>query len=240
METLNEISEIYAKYPWICNTVIVALITLTSALIIEKRKRTNALKDNKRLTKETEEVKSDFAKQLEELKRDHQLDLQKRKYLYESKTKVYSNFFLKVDNMNTEINVKSAEKIQVFISEYTRNLMRCSTEKERIKATVTYQKRTQTLMMDASQALIQLKHETNEIRLHASDDVIEYLNLLETGYSKLIDESNQLLSMFPQLILSNSQELINTIQAPLLQQAALVEAVKAELINQMRIELKQI
>ncbi|WP_294287988.1 hypothetical protein [uncultured Chryseobacterium sp.] len=239
METLNEISEIYSKYPWICNIIIVGLITLTSALIIERKKRGNTLKDNKRLIKETEEVKSYFSKQLEELKRDHQLDLQKRKYLYESKTKVYSNFFLKVDNMNTEINIKSAEKMQVFISEYTKNLMRCSSEKERVKATVIYQKKTQTLMMDASQALIQLKHETNEIRLHASDDVIEYLNFLEMGYSKLIEVSNQLLSMLPKLVLSNS-DLINTMQAPLFQQAALVETVKSELINQMRLELKQI
>lgn len=207
---------------------------------IERSKHRRLKMDNKRLVQEAEKIKSDFSKELEELKIDHQLDLQKRKYLYESKTKVYSNFFLKVDNMNAEINIKSAEKMQVFTSEYTRNLMKCSTEKERIKATVTFQKRTQTLMMDASQALIQLKHETNEIRLHASDDVIEYLNLLETGYSQLIDLSNKLLSMFPQLVLSNSQDLINTMQAPLLQQANLVETIKSELINQMRIELKQI
>lgn len=240
METINAISEIYGKYPWICNVVIMAMITLTSGLIIERKKRKNTLKDNKRLIKETEEVKSEYSRQLEELKRDHQLDLQKRKYLYESKTKVYSNFFLKLDKMNTEINIKSAEKMQVFISEFTRNLMRCSTEKERVKATVIYQKRTQTLMMDASQALIQLKHETNEIKLHASDYVIEDLNLLEMGYKNLIDESNKLLSMFPQLVLSDSQELINQMQMPLLQQAALVETIKSDLTNQMRIELKQI
>jgi len=64
--------------------------------------------------------------------------------------------------MNTEINVKSAKKIQVFISEYTRNLMGCSSERKRV------------------------------------------------------------------------------MKAPLFQRAALVETIKSELINQMRIELKQI
>ena len=227
-------------YKSISTGIISAIITAIGVYLNERSKRKVLIKDNKRLVQEAELIRSDFAKQLEELKRDHQLDLQKRKYRYESKSKAYSNFFSKVDDMNTEINIKSADKMQVYITEYTRNLMRASTDNQQLKTTLTYQKRTQTLMTDATRGLVKLKHETNEIRLHASNDVIECLDLLEHGYSKLIDDSNQLLSVIPQIVLSQSQELVQAMQAPVLERAEQVELIKSTLIKQMRKELEEI
>ena len=220
--------------------VVSAIISGLAVHLVEKVKYSRLKRDNKRLVQEGEEVKSDYSKQLEELKRDHQLDLQKRKYRYESKTRSYSNFFAKIDEMNTEINIKSGEKMQMYIAEYTKNLMRSVTEKEQQKATVNYQKRTQSLMMDASAGLVKLRHETSEIRLHASDAVVKYLDLLESGYSKLVDEGNHLLAEMPQLMESKSEEVLQLLQAPLLQQANVVEYIKGELIKQMRLELQEI
>ncbi|WP_262150734.1 hypothetical protein [Chryseobacterium foetidum] len=94
--------------------------------------------------------------------------------------------------------------------------------------------------MDASKGLVKLRHETSEIRLHASNTVIQQLDLLESAYSKLVDESNNLLASMPQLVKSNSGELLQLLQAPLLEEAIKVEYIKAELINQMRLELEEI
>lgn len=240
MQTFREISEVYLRYPLLFNVIILSILTLLTALAIEKYKRNNILKDNKKLISQSEQIKFEASKQLEELRKEHQIDLHTRKYIYESKKASYSNFFVKIDEMNTEINVKSAEKMQLFVEEYTKNLMKSLTEKEQHKATALYQKRTQSLMLDASKSLIQLKHETNEIRLHASDEVISQIDLLEVGYCRLIDEGNHLLNAMPQIVNSQSQELIAVLQAPILQHAEQVEFYKREVIKQMKKELKEI
>ncbi|GEJ44025.1 hypothetical protein [Chryseobacterium sp. ON_d1] len=240
METLNEISEIYAKYPWICNVVIMALITLTSALIIEKMKRRNALKDNKRLVEETENIKANFGVRLEELKREHELDISKRKYQYESKKAAYVNFFQKLDQLNSEIGLRSAVKMQEMTQKFTESCLNATTEEEYNKGILEYQLSTQSILSESHKDINKLKHETSEIKLHATDQIIEELNKYELAYERIMNESNLLIQRMPSIINSGDSNLMTLNQQNLIREAAAAEKIKQQLIKNMRQDLKEI
>lgn len=76
-------------------------------LIIEKAKRRILIKKNRILTEESENIKSRHNKEIEIIKKEHQLDLEKRKYQYDSKQKEYIAFFKFLDNFGGDYNIKT-------------------------------------------------------------------------------------------------------------------------------------
>lgn len=212
------------------------IATFTNEKIKQK-----ALKDeNARLVQETEEIKSKFTKDLEELRKEHNLDITKRKYKYESKKTSYINFFHKLDQLNSEMNLKSTTKMQQMLQKFTESCINAKSDEEYNKGIIEYQSATQSILLESHKDIIKLKHETSEIKLHASSEIIEGLSRLENSYEKLLEESNLLISQMPSIILSSDSNLATLNQQDLIIQAAKTERIKDELIKSMRNELDEI
>lgn len=236
--------ELYESLPDLYKTLlggITGLILGWIATYTNEKVKQRALKDeNAKLVQETEDIKSKFTKELEELKKDHQLDISKRKYRYESKKASYINFFQKLDTLNSEINQKSSEKMREMLEKFTLSCINSKSDEEYNDGIIVFQNATQSILMDSHQDIIKLKHETSEIKLHASDEIISNLNKLESAYEKLINESNLLIQKMPAIILSADSNLMELSQENLKNEAAETESIKNDLIQIMRKELDEI
>jgi len=80
----------YVNY--IFGLFILTLILYLKTFISEKAKIKVLLENTSRLTEEKELVTSKFQKEIESIKKEHDLDIAKRKYIYESKMNAYNKF----------------------------------------------------------------------------------------------------------------------------------------------------
>ncbi|MDR4892306.1 MULTISPECIES: hypothetical protein [unclassified Chryseobacterium] len=217
-----------------------AIISGLAVHFIEQAKHRRLKKDNKRLVEETEKIKANFNIQLEELKKDHELDISKRKYQYESKKASYVGFFQKLDQLNSEIGLKSAVKMQEMTQKFTESCLNSKSDEEYNRGIQEYQLSIQSILSESHQDINKLKHETSEIKLHASDQIIEGLNKYELVYERIMKESNLLIQQMPSIILSGDSNLMTLNQQNLIREAEEAEIIKQELIKNMRQELKEI
>lgn len=224
--------------------LIIIIIGIYAKTYFSEKAKIKALKkDNTELMEKQEEIKSNFIKQIEILKKDHQLDIEKRKYQYESKKEQYIKFFRFIDDFATDGNVATQEKFLPILDEYTNDYFNASDSDDNkgvTNAITTFSKKIQQLIFEANKDLFRIKQETNTIRLIASDKVIKMLDLYELAYDESFKQSSILLSKLPTLIITNNQKKMTQNQNDLLSVGKQIQMLKDNLIKQMRIELDEI
>ncbi len=219
------------------------LILYVRTIIIEKAKIRELLNKNKILTQETEEIKSRFSKEIEEIRKGHQLDIEKRKYQYESKKEQYIQFFKLLDTFSSETNIKMQEQMLPIIDEFNRNYLHAASQnnkKGETDATTTFSKKIQKLMIDSNKEQIRLKIETNTIRVIASDSILQILDSLEYAYGKSFEESTKMMKELQVQMLTKDKEGMARNQMNMEAIANVIQNYKNDLIHQMRIELNEI
>jgi ribosomal protein L28 len=219
------------------------IILYVRTLIVEKAKMRVLRKRNKELVTESEEIKSRFNTELENVKKDHQLDIEKRKYQYESKQKQYLNFFEVLDSLSTDSNDSIQNEVIPIIEEFNRNYMGAANrnnKKAETKATTVFNNKIQRLIVKSNEQWVRLKNETNAIRLIGSDKVIEQLDLLENYYEQSFNLSTKLIKDLSAQIISGSQDNYNRNQQLLESMGNVLSTQKKVLMLQMRKELNEI
>lgn len=224
--------------------VLIGLILLYLRTLVKERAKIRVLrKKNKLLTEETEEIKSKYNKEIEIIKKEHLLDIEKRKYQYESKKEQYINFFKLLDNFNTDSNVIAQEKMIPIIEEFNRNYLNAANRNNKrgeTNATTVMSKKVQKLMFESNKELSRIKQETNTIRIIASDSILKTLNLLELAYDRSFEESSKMMKDLQIQMMTNDQEGMKRSQREMQEIANAILKFKNDLIQQMRIELNEI
>ncbi|MBP2619202.1 hypothetical protein [Chryseobacterium jejuense] len=235
---IEQLSVLPDIYKGIFTGVIGAFITGIAVYLNEKSKRRALLNDNKRLVKETESIKADYNRELEELKRDHQLEISRRKHQYEGKKDSYVAFFKMIDTFSADQNIKSQEKLRDYIHEFNRNFG--DTQSSQKKATLVFSKKIQAITMESYKEFIRLKQETSVIKLMASEDVVNHLQLMELGYENLMKESDKMMSAMPVLVMSQNEEKMKAMKDEIEIKGRVINQIKDELNGLMRKELNEI
>lgn len=208
------------------------LILYIKTYTTEKAKIGVLKSENKKLTEETERIKKDF-----------QLEISKRKYQYESKKEQYILFFKLLDQFTNEANKSTQEKLLPILEEFNRNFLNASSRNDKkgeANATTTMSKKIQKLAFEANESLIRIKQETNTIRLIASDNIIQKLNLLELAYDKNMEQATKLMNDLPKQVMCNDQRGMQNSQNEIEISALVIKQIKDEIIELMRTELDEI
>jgi len=211
---------------------------------LKERAKISALKsENQTLVEQTESIKAKYNKEIEELKKYHQLEIEKRKYQYESKKEQYLNFFRLLDSFTRDANKTTQEKLLPILDEFNRNYLNAANinnKRDETKAVTVMSKKIQKLMFDANEDLIRIKQETNTIRLIASNNIIKKLNLLEMAYDKNMEKANKMMSDLPKLMLLNDQIKMKENQKDIEISGLVIQSIKNDIIELMREELDEI
>jgi len=230
MELNFEFLKPYVSYLVLAFIGLLALYLKT--YIQERAKRKALIQTNKKLQEETEAIK-----------KDHQLDISKRRYQYESKKEQYLAFFKLLDKFTNEATLKNQSELMPILDEFNKNYMSAASQgnKKRENTAITVlTKKIQKLTFDSYAELTKLKQETNTIRLIASDEILQKLDLLELSYDQLMKQSDKMMSDLPQLMLTGNQTKINSQQQELELKGKVTKSINADIIKLMRKELNEI
>ena len=226
MDTSNQIS-----YFSLMVIIIIGLLFLYLKTFISQKAKNKALR-NENLT---------LTQQIEDIKKRHELDIAKRKYQYESKKEQYLKFFQLIDSFTGKQNLSCINKMTPIITEFYAGFLATIDDKtEQNKVCTVYMEKIQNLMNENNTELMKVKQETNTIRLIASQEVIELLNLMEKTYDYMFDTSAQIINMLPNNIMKNNQIVLQKHVEILTEISHSALNIKEHLIQQMRNDLNKI
>lgn len=244
---LMDLQDFFSEYYKVLTALMAFVLGLLSlamrSYFSEKGKLKAQISENKKLIDQTEKIKAKYQRELEDLKRDHQLDIAKRKYQYEGKKDIYIKFFKLIDEFSTKNNIETQKKFLPILEEFNRNYLQSTSRQNKpaqTRAINVFQKKVQALMFESNEDLVRIKQETNTIRLLASEDVVEKLDLLTYAFEKSMEKSHHTMTNLISLLLLGDQETISKNQKEIERDAAVIDGVKRDTINLMRQELNTI
>ncbi|EHR0803232.1 hypothetical protein KS868_004561 [Vibrio parahaemolyticus] len=178
--------------------VVVFLVGCLSGYFIaySKKKGENRalLEDIRKLEQEKRSVETDFVLKIEEVKKQHNLEFERRKYQYEEKSRVYSDFCSELDRYQSKGQIILKEQAMPMISRFLQSL-EASNGSENLARTSFSEYFSDVLLLcnELSLAFIEMKNQTNKLRLVTSEDTDILLTQLTDNLQKLNDVSIEMM-----------------------------------------------
>ncbi|MEP3350302.1 MAG: hypothetical protein ABJN96_10180 [Marinomonas sp.] len=182
-------------------------------------------------------------KELIVVKQSFDLDLERRKKVFEMKVSQYESYFRNIDEIHNRHQTDYYDVVLPIINDFNSAYMyACDVNdtKAATEATIAFSERMGKLTRDGFQELQIMRSETNSLRLTASDSVAILLDDIQAIYEQLFEASNKIISDLVHVTLNNDQELAEKNQAHLTELGKLALLKSNELREQMRVDLKEI
>jgi hypothetical protein len=196
----------------------------------EKGKNRALIEDLKAMTEEKEKVSSHY-----------QLDISKRKYMYEDKRAMYMKYFTLLDELQTEANkIALAEVLPAINNFMEMHLSAGEDENELILATNELTKAANNAMSKMHESQMKLKQETNSIRLFAGDLTLLALKEMETHYDYQLEKTAEMMKNMGSFIINKNQSALANQQMEQEIIAKKTMELKENIFKEMKNELNQI
>lgn len=182
-------------------------------------------------------------KELIEVKQSFDLDLERRKKVFEMKSAQYESYFRHIDAVHNKHQTDYQDVFTPIMNEFMSSYLEAcdkNDEEAATQATIRFSEKISKITRDGFQELGVIESETNSLRLTASDEVAALLDEIKDLYGQLFTISGKLMSDLVQITINNDQELAAQNQAELMRAGNLAKQKAAELREQMRKDLKQI
>ena len=182
-------------------------------------------------------------KELIEVKQSFDLDLERRKKVFEMKASQYESYFRHIDAMHNKHQTDYQDVFMPIMNEFMSSYLEASDKNnkdEETKATIRFTEKISKITRDGFQELGIIESETNSLRLTASDEVAQLLDEVKSLYDEMFKLSGKMMSDLVQITINNDQALAEQNQAELMRIGELAKLKAAELREQMRNDLKQI
>ncbi len=182
-------------------------------------------------------------RELETLKHSLNLDLEKRKKIYEMKATQFEKYFRMADDFGKKQQVDLPKRFQPIFDECLRNYLKAEQEgnQEASRGVIAhFSSQIGSIMNEGMEEYLSLKFETNSLKLIASERLASIFAQLKALYEKAFKTSNDFMTKLVELIVSNNQQQIQTYQKLMEEQADAIKEQLSNLMNQMRLELKEI
>ncbi|WP_208846170.1 hypothetical protein [Aliivibrio finisterrensis] len=131
-------------------------------------------------------IKHVYDKELEHLKKDFELEIDRKKKLYDGKLAQYKNYYALLDGYSSNSRRQLFDKFQTSLVDLLRNPTQ--------EATINYVKNSLSLQGDISEIFITFKNEINGLRLEAGDDLLALLDLYVTNLEVAQDKTVQFMT----------------------------------------------
>jgi hypothetical protein len=129
------------------------------------------------------------------------------------------------------------------LDEFNKNYLNAASQNNKrneTKAVTVMSKKMQKLAFESNEDLIKVKQETNTIKLIASDEILDKLNLMELAYDRNMEKSNKMMSDLPRQMMMNDQEGMKRNQREIEVSGLVIQGIKDDIIKLMRKELNEI
>lgn len=210
--------------------LIVYLFGFVTAYMKERVRNRAYIADIKRLEGEREIVR-----------KEHQLDLEKRKYKYESKREQFVKYFNLIDTFTAKSNNEIQSRFVPMLAAYNEEYLGANgNRKKETSATTKFSTGIQSLMFEASENLIRLRGETNAIKIIADKKTLELIETMDVLYDKSFDLSSRMMKELSAAVAINNFDKLKQLELELKLCADKILAAKKLMIEQIRNELDEI
>lgn len=166
----------------------------------EKGKNKALLSDIGRLTEEKERITTEF-----------KLEIEKRKYKYESKKEQYFKYFNLIDEFGKASNDEIYESFFPALEDFSRNFLGADGDKNmELDALNSFSSIGNRLISKSNENLIRLRAETNTIKLIANSTILELLNNMDELYYLSLEKSSLMLKEMATNISMGNSDAINS------------------------------
>ena len=182
-------------------------------------------------------------RELVALKQSLDLDLERRKKVFEMKTTQYEDYFKSMDELHKRHQHDYQEIMLPIINEFLAAYQRACDANDtagETEAAIAFREKVSKLTKDGFNELQVIRSQTNTLRLTASDKVAALLDELQDLYEQLFQLSSKLISDMVSTIIEGDQVLAIENQRKLNELGDITKAKSLELRNQMRLDLKVI
>lgn len=182
-------------------------------------------------------------KELLKVKQSFDLDLERRKKVFEMKASQYEAYFRHIDAIHNRHQTDYQDVFMPIMSKFMSSYLEASSMNDGAAATtasIEFSEQISKLTRDGFQELGVIESETNSLRLTASDEVASLLDEIKEIYSDIFNASGKTMTDLVQITINNDQELANRNQSELYRLGELAKSKSAKLREQMRVDLKQI
>ncbi|HAS3131268.1 hypothetical protein KZ500_04915 [Vibrio parahaemolyticus] len=187
--------------------------------------------------------KQSHDKALENLKHGLSLEAERRKKVFELKVSQYEAYVSNLDEFGKKHQVDLPAKMQPIFDKYFNDYLAAAQvgdkDKER-EVLCWFGTQVSEVMRDSTEDLMKLQAESNKLKLTATDQMVETFARLEALTKASSDKSNEFMSKFLEIVLSQNNELSAKLQEELASLGKETQAVAKDLMEQMRQELQTI
>lgn len=218
-----------------------AIAGYVAAYLKKKAQNRALLEDVRRLEEEKRSVEKKFVVEVEQVKKEHSLEIEHRKYQYEDKRKVYSDFCNDLDKYQSQGQVIFKERMMPMMTRLLESIEDSDGSTKSVEVSFSdYFSEMLLLCNDLNLAFVEVKNQTNKLRLSTSDEAESLLNDLLIN----LEQTKNLSTDFMQYLATpngmndkdKQTELTNILTVLGLQN----EIIRTSLIKQMKNELQNI
>lgn len=180
---------------------------------------------------------------LETLRHSLNLDLEKRKRMYEMKAAQFEKYFRMADDFGKKHRVDLPNKLLPILDEYMNGYLSAEEKGDKAASTAAIAKfssQIARIVNDGMSEYLSLKAETNSLKLIASDALAAIFDNVQKAYEGAFQLTSEFMNRFLELTLSNDQSTIQKYQSQMAAQANETENQLRNLMQQMRSELNEI
>lgn len=219
-------------------TIIISLASLISGFFMgywtsyykTKGKNRAMLEDTAGLTEEKEKVAAKY-----------HLDSSKKKYKYEMKKELYLKYFALIDQLGKESNKATQDKILPAITEFQSGLINANGNQQKQNKTIAdFSAVINSLMLEAHQSLVNVKQETNGLKLVASERFLELLKEMDQAYESNLDLMADYSKILTALVLTENESEANAFEKQLDESSQKIIFLRDELYAEMKRDLDNI
>ena len=148
-------------------------------------------------------------KKLQTLKHGLNLDLEKRKQLFEMKVRQYESYVGLLDDFGRRNQVEIPARMQPMIQRFFSDYLKAEDEGDKeasTLATTTFSKEISTLNSEGLNDYLKIKSESNKLKLTATPKLLDAFTDLEDATKVSFDFANEFMGDFLKLHMANNQQ----------------------------------
>ncbi len=181
--------------------------------------------------------------ELEKLKQSLNLDLERRKKIFEMKSTQYEAYFNNIDSFQEKHQNDYQEIFVPIFNEFNRRFLHAEDQNDKeasTNATLWFSEEINKITLNGFKEQQALEQQTNSLKLTASDEVAKLLEELRSLYSEIFELSTEFLSKFVEITINNDQSASAKIQESIAMVGEKIKAKSNELREEMRRDLLEI
>jgi len=175
------------------------------------------------------------------VRKEHQLDIEKRKYKYESKREQFVKYFNLIDDFTAKSDKEIQARFLPMITAYNQEYLGgYGNKKKETEAITKFSSGVQSLMFEANENLIRLRSETNAIKIIAGKRTLDLITEMDGLYDKSFDLSSQMIKELSTAVTTQDFSRVKLLEDELKVFTDKIHGTKSLMIEQIRIELDEI